>query len=232
MRSSQTVGSGNRLITTREDGPLVKTTSFQYYPDMLNHHLVIPSSSESVTLRGEGFRRQASHSNLEPEMFGQAPGTPMPFNVSPLDSGSSSGRTTPLHGSLLLPHDHLRASLRSQLSLPSPSTTMRSATPTTSQTVQSGFPPWTEDKCLPPNTAHHRQAQPEDTGPTSGGRCVGRWGRAWRFFRVSFRKLLRIRIRRAPERPKHTRSVSLENLPSDTFPVACKFNHHPGRTPK
>ena len=221
MQNSQTTGAGltvttpycslTALKTTREDIPLVKTmSSFQHYPDPLNHHLATPSSSESVPLRGEGIWRQASHSNLEPEMFGQAPGTPTPFNVSPLYSGSSSGRTIPPHGSLLLPHDHLRASSRSQLSLPLSSTTMRSATPTTSQPVQSGFPPWTEHKCLPPDTAHHHQAQSEDTGRASGGRTVGLWGRLSKFFRVSFHALLCIPIQPTPELPEHTPSVSLK----------------------
>jgi len=194
----------------------------------------MPSSSKSATLRGEGIWRQASNSNLDQEMFGQAPGTPTLANVSPLYSVSSSERTLPTHASLLSPYDDLGASSRSQSSLPESSITMRSAAPTIPQPVQFGFPHRIKHEWAPVNTTttHHHKAQPEDIGPTSGGRRLGLWGRLWKSFRGSFRvhALLCIPIRPAAERPGHTPSVSLGNLPFRIPPVACRFNHHPEKT--
>ena len=183
--------------------------AFPYRPHLFHHHLSTPSSSESITHR-EDIWRQASHSNLNQEMFGQAPGIPTPPNASPLYSGSSSERTLPRHASLLSPYDGLGASSHSQLSLAGSSTTMRSTAPTVSQPVQSGVPLRTEHEWLHANTTHHHQAQPEDTGPAPGGRSLGLCGRLLKFFRVSFRALLYIPIRAAAKRPGHTPSVSQE----------------------
>jgi len=196
--------------------------SFQYT------HLLIetPSASEGDTLREEGTWRQASHSNLDQEMSGHAPDTSTLPNVSPLHSESSSGRTLLPHASLLSPSGDLRASPRSQLSLPGSSTTMRSATPTIPQPVQTGCPPRTKHGYVPANTTHHRQAQSEDIGTASDGGRLGLWGRLWKVFRVPFRALLCTR----PERPEHAPCVSLGNLPFRIPPVACRFNHHPANT--
>ena len=141
-------------------------------------------------------------------MFRHAPDTPTPPNVSPLYSESSSGRTIPPNSSLLSPSDYLRASSRSQLSLPGSSTTMRSAVPTIPQAVQHGCPPRTKYGWIPSNTTHP-QAQSEDIGSASDGRSLGLWGRLWKFIRVPFRALLCTR----PERPEHTPSVSLDHPP-------------------
>jgi len=198
--------------------------SSQNYPHLL---IATPSSSEGATLRGEGAWRRASPSNLDQEMFGQAPDTPIPPNVSPLYSESSSARTLPTHASLLSPYDNLRASSRSQLSLPGSPTTMTSAAPTISHPVQSGCPSGTQHEYPPANTAHHNEAQSEDIGPASDGRSLGLWGRLWKFFRVPFRALLCIR----PERPAHTPSVSLENLPFRIPPVVLDLTAIQQRLP-
>jgi len=179
--------------------------SSQNYPHLL---IATPSSSEGVTLRGEGTWRQAGHSNLDQEMFGQAPDTPIPPNISPLYSESSSARTLPTHASLLSPYDNLRASSRSQLSLPGSPTTMTSAAPTLPQPVQSECPSGAQHDYSPANTTRHRGAQSEDVGPASDGRSPRLWGRLWKFFRVPFSALLCIR----PKRPAHTPIVSLENF--------------------
>jgi len=87
---------------------------------------------------------------------------------------------------------------------------MRSTAPTNSQPVQSVVPRRSEHERLPAYTTHRRRAQPEDTGPASGGRSVGLCGRLLNFFRVSFRALFCITIRPAAERPGHTSRVSKE----------------------
>ena len=136
-------------------------------------------------------------------MFGGIPSAPTPPNVSPLD-------LTPPQASLLSPYNDLRASFFSQSSLPGSSKTMRSATPTIPQPVQPQFPPRTKHESPHVNTTHHHRAQPESTGPASGGRRLGFWGRLLKPFRVSFHALLCIpkRPETETERPEPTPSVS------------------------
>ena len=197
---------------------------FQHYPHLLTS---TPSPSEGVTLHREGTWRQASRSNLDQEMFGQAPDTPTPHNTSPLHSESSSMRTLPTHTSLLSPYNNLRASSRSQSSLPGSSTTMTSAAPTSSQPVQSGYPPGTQPDYSPVNTTRHRKAQSEGVGPASDRRSLGRWGRLRKFFRIPFRALLCIR----PERSERFPSGSLENLTLRVPPVALDLTTIQQRLP-
>jgi len=152
-------------------------------------------------------------------MFGQAPDTPTPPNVSPLllNSGPSPERTLPTRVLLLSPYGDLRASSRDQLPLPGPSTPMGSAALTISQPVQSGLPLQTTHEWPPANTTHRHQAQSEDIRPDSGGRRLGLRGRLLRVFRVSFRAWLCIPIQPVPGRLEHTPSVSLEVFHSASF---------------
>jgi hypothetical protein len=155
-------------------------------------------------------------------MFGQIPGAPTPPNLSPLDS-------TPPHASLFSRYNDLRASSYSQSSLSGSSKTMRSAAPTIPQPVRPGFPSRTKHELLHVNTTHHHRAQPENTGPASGGRRLRFWGRLLKRFRVSFHTLLCI-----PKRPE-TETERLEPTPSVSrffFPLrvllwGCRSNHHP-----
>jgi hypothetical protein len=186
----------------------------QYHSHPLKHHRSMPSSNR-ITPPGEGIRRKASPSDRDQEMFGQAPCISTPLNVSPLYSGSSSATSLPPHGSLLSPSVDIGAHSRSQLSFYESPITTTSAVPTIPLPVQSGVPPQTKHEWFPADTAHHHQAQPDDTRPPSGGRRARLWGRLLKFrvpFR-SFRALLCIPIRRAAERPGRTTSVSLENPP-------------------
>ena len=69
------------------------------------------------------------------------------------------------------------------------------------------------------HSADAAQEQPGDTGPASGGRGVGGWGRRlWNSFRDSFTKLIRATIRCTPG---PTPSVSLEYplLPRPSYGV-------------
>ena len=187
--------------------------SSQYHSHPLKHHLSMPSSNR-IAPPGEGIWRKASRSDLDQEMFGQAPGIPTPLNVSPLYSGSSSAISLHPHSSLFSPSVDIGAHSRSQLSHYESPTTTTSAVPTIPLPVQSRFPPQAKHECLPADTTYHHQAQPEDARAASIGRLARLWERLLKFpSRILSHALFCIPIRRAAERREHTTSVSLENPP-------------------